>query len=419
MSTNSRTDVLVVGAGPVGLLTAIVLAEAGVKVTIIESEYRPATHSYACGLHPRSLAILAHLGLLKPVLLEARRLDRVAFYSSQGRETEATFAPLPVEYPFLLVLPQNRLEALLAERLTQLGCEVLWHHRLSTLHFELSCVTAEIDQVVGTATGSAIPHWDWVVGRTTQLVASYVVGADGHHSMVRRLTGIENEHLAPAEHYVVYEFASAARLDDEVRVVADGATKSVLWPLTDGKCRWSFQVAKAEVTEFGAKDRSRSWSEPAQTTQRTLERLRNRLKEHAPWFKATPEKVDWAVDIQFQHRLAKRYGRDRCWLAGDAAHQTAPAGIQSMNVGFLEAQDLATVLSRVILQNESPDQLLDYERTYQREWQRLLGSPNPALLPVGASRWLQENYIGLLTSIPASGDELNLLLGQIGLKARS
>ncbi len=415
MSRQLKTDVLVVGAGPVGMFTALLLAEAGVRVTLIDREDRPAAHSYACGLHPRSLALLNRLGLVEAVRNEARRLERVAFYSEKGREIELSFAALPAEFPHLLVLPQRSLEELLAGRLAALGCQVLWHHRLSALHPQPDGVHAEVDRLVGTGTGSAVPRWEWVVGSTLEVAAGFVVGADGHHSLVRRLLGIENDHLAAAELYVVYEFEPESPVPDELRVVVAEQRKSVLWPLPDGRCRWSFQLAASDETEFADKDRNPSWAEPALWAQRTRERLAHRLQVRVPWFDAGIRAVDWAVDIQFQHRLARQYGRDRCWLAGDAVHQTAPGGIQSLNLGLREAAELAGVLVRLLKDSGSTALLEEYERRYRSEWQWLLRTKGTLAAAPDALPWVKKHGEQLLSSLPATGDELTALLKQIRL----
>src|SRR5262249_14594468 len=102
-----KTDVLVVGAGPTGLLTALLLSEAGVDVTVIDREERTAARSYACALHSSSLALLDRLGLAATVLEHGRRIDTIGFYDGELRRAEIQLPQLDGDFPFLLVLPQS------------------------------------------------------------------------------------------------------------------------------------------------------------------------------------------------------------------------------------------------------------------------------------------------------------------------
>src|ERR1035437_1053389 len=95
-----RTEVLVVGAGPVGLLTAIVLAEAGIEVKIIDREDRTTSRSYACALHPRTLKLLEGMGLVAPVLEAGRRIEKIAFYDGAARQAEGKLSELGGAFPF-------------------------------------------------------------------------------------------------------------------------------------------------------------------------------------------------------------------------------------------------------------------------------------------------------------------------------
>jgi 2-polyprenyl-6-methoxyphenol hydroxylase-like FAD-dependent oxidoreductase len=255
-----------------------------------------------------------------------------------------------------------------------------------------------------------------VVQRTIEVSARFVVAADGHHSLVRRLLGIENERAADPEYYVVYEFEAAKPLPDELALVLDHGAASVLWPLAGGRGRWSFQLAEVkEAMEFAEKDRQAGWGEPASISERTRKRFQDRLATRVPWFTAGVKDVHWAVDIQFQHRLARQFGRDRCWLVGDAAHQTSPAGIQSMNVGLLEAEDLAGTLVRILRHGASADLLLEYSRTHQAEWRQLLGLNGGPPASNKANEWVRENAVRILRCLPAARTELGALLAQAGL----
>lgn len=417
MSRTLNTEVLVVGAGPSGLMTGLALAEAGVRVTVIDREQRPAARSYACGLHPGSLRLLQRLGLLDSMLAEGRRLTAVGLYSPAGvREAEVSLATLPAEFPFVLVIPQDKLEARLVARLAELDCQVLWHHRLASLDPAPDGVRAEVDQLVGTGTGYIVPRWEWMVGRTIAVRAAFVVGADGHHSTVRQALGVENERVAPPEHYAVYEFEPEAALPDELRLVLAEGAKAVLWPLPDRRCRWSFLLPGWEATEFAEKDRETAWGEAPEVAQRTRQRLEQRLAAHAPWFSKAMRLMDWAADIQFQFRLARQYGRGRCWLVGDAAHQTAPAGIQSMNMGLLEAEQLAGKLVQILRGDATEAVLSEYEQAGRGEWERLLGVRGAPQAGSTTTPWVARHARQILTSLPASGGELDRLLGQLGLR---
>src|SRR5579859_2484745 len=127
----SQTEVLVVGAGPIGLWTALLLAEAGIAVTIIDQESHTAARSYACGLHPRTLELLSRLGLAETLLAGGRRIEKLAFYGSDTREAELDFSGLAGSFPFMLIVPQSSVESLLEQRLGQAGVAVHWNHRFA------------------------------------------------------------------------------------------------------------------------------------------------------------------------------------------------------------------------------------------------------------------------------------------------
>ena len=110
MSRQNHTEVLVVGAGPVGMLTALLLAESGIRVKIIDQESRTATHSYACALHPHTLKLLGQAGLAADVQKLGHPVDAIAFYEGKVRRAELKLSELLVGSPGVVVLPQSALE---------------------------------------------------------------------------------------------------------------------------------------------------------------------------------------------------------------------------------------------------------------------------------------------------------------------
>ena len=97
----TKTDVLVVGAGPVGMFTALVLARSGVQVTVIDQEAGPATQSYACTLHPRTLALFDRFGLNAEILGNGHRVERIAYFDQAECRAELDLAHVRMEFPFV------------------------------------------------------------------------------------------------------------------------------------------------------------------------------------------------------------------------------------------------------------------------------------------------------------------------------
>jgi 2-polyprenyl-6-methoxyphenol hydroxylase-like FAD-dependent oxidoreductase len=410
-----QTEVLVVGAGPVGLLTALLLNEAGIEAKIIDREARTTARSYACALHPRTLKLLERMGLAAAVLDRGRRIQTIAFYDGESRRAEIRLSELGGDFPFLLILPQNAFEDLLEQRLRKAGAAVTWNHRFDDLKDEAETVVATVEEMGGTATGYIVPHWETVVKRRFPVRARYLVGADGPGSLVRQRLGIEHTRVAGPEFFAAYEFESEARGEDEVRVVLDEATTNVLWPLPENKYRWTFQMVKSEVPiEFPEKERR-----AVHFTQKTVdEKIRQYVekvtKQRAPWFTASVKEITWCTDVVFEHRMAKQFGRGRCWLAGDAAHQTGPVGVQSMNVGLSEAAALADNL-RKLLREHAPQSLLQtYNRERQDEWRRMLGLTGGLKTRSDTSVWAGERRARILPCLPGSEEDLTGLASQLG-----
>jgi 2-polyprenyl-6-methoxyphenol hydroxylase-like FAD-dependent oxidoreductase len=135
----------------------------------------------------------------------------------------------------------------------------------------------------------------------------------------------------------------------------------------------------------------------------------------APWFTAPVKQVTWCTEVAFEPCLAEAFGRGRCWLAGDAAHQTGPVGVQSMNQGFWEADVLAGQLRQILRHDKPLASLAAYERDARAEWRRLLGltgglRPRSDTLP-----WVRGNSARLLPCLPSAAGDLDRLAGQLNL----
>jgi 2-polyprenyl-6-methoxyphenol hydroxylase-like FAD-dependent oxidoreductase len=416
MPREEHIEALVVGAGPVGMLHALLLAENGVQVRIIDQEWRTASRTYACALHPRTLQILDRIALGREIMAAGRRIDKVAFYEGATRVSELNLGELSSAFPFVLVLAQSALEELLEQHLrNHREIQIDWNHHLSALRPDGDAVVATVEKLGVSAKGYIIPEMEWTVEKTEELRASFVVGADGANSAVAQMMGIGYDSAGESEFYAVYEFGSDWDAGDELRVVLDESTTSVLWPLPGGRFRWSFQLLEEHLRDFPAKERSSVIIEQPEMIQADTKFIEKLVAERSPWFKGAIHDIGWSTDVEFGRRLAKRFGQQRCWLAGDAAHQTGPAGMQSMNSGLAEAEQLAGLIRKVQIEKAPLDLLETYHHTGRQEWEQLLGLNRQIEAGPEAHPWVRERSARILPCIPASGNDLSRLASQIGL----
>jgi 2-polyprenyl-6-methoxyphenol hydroxylase-like FAD-dependent oxidoreductase len=176
MNSSRDTDVLIVGAGPVGLFLANECARRGLRCRILEAHASQSAYSKALAIFPRTLEILDMAGLVEPFLERANRVASVAIVSKGRALARMPFAPEGTPYPFIAMLPQNVTERLLVEQLQRKGVSV---------EYETTFVAAtEDDAGVSVTTDRK--------GRRTTLRASFVVGCDGAHSAVRHLLSLRH-----------------------------------------------------------------------------------------------------------------------------------------------------------------------------------------------------------------------------------
>jgi 2-polyprenyl-6-methoxyphenol hydroxylase-like FAD-dependent oxidoreductase len=288
---------------------------------------------------------------------------------------------------------------------------VQWNHRVAALEPAGDALTVRVQRLGKASSGYAVAHSGWVVDAETVKHPRYVIGADGHDSLVRRHIGIELQSTDEPSLYAVFEMAGNVALERELRIVLGARTTDVLWPLPGNRCRWSFELEDDQQL--------RLWREKSRMAFSLGERAFPHLgpgafgelvHERAPWFPL--DKVAdtaWSVLVRFERSLATRFGSGRAWLCGDAAHLAGPLAVRSMNVGLREARDLAERLANGLSGADAPALLEAYERERLAEWRGLLELERGA---VGARQGER-----ILACLPASGPELEQFRNLPALKA--
>lgn len=315
------TDVLIVGAGPVGLTAALVLTQRGHVVTVVDQQVEGANMSRAAVVHPHTLELLQPYGVTEALV---RRGVHTATFAIRDRDdllVAVPFDQLATRYPYTLMISQADTEAFLLDRLEQLGGKVI---RPAT--------------VTGVSQHEAGVEVAFADGQ--RVTARYVVGADGMHSTVREQTGIAFTGSTYAESFALADVRLSGGVpSDEVILYFSPAGLAVVAPLPDGLYRIVATVDDA----------------PQHPDAGFVQAL---LDGRGPV--AHPVVVDdvvWGSRFRVHHRIADAFRDRRVLLAGDAAHVHSPAGGQGMNLGIEDAVLLGELLSRVLA--GEPDHLLE------------------------------------------------------------
>ena len=355
------TDVLIVGAGPTGLMLANQLARRGVRVTVVDRHAGPARETRALGVQARTLEIYAQLGIVERAL-ELGRIATGANLWAQGRKTarvplgEAGRGLTP--YPYILILGQDDNERIMGDKLREAGVAVQWSTELVALAQAADKVTATLRQPDGTS---------------RQLEAAWVGGCDGAHSSVRELNAISFPG-APYEHafYVADTEATGSMVPGEVNVYLWRTGFHLLFPMR-GKDHWRI----VGILPPGLRDSKHA----------SIDDVLPSLRDEAGAGLAI-KACSWFSTYRIHHRAAQRFRDRRCFLLGDAAHIHSPVGAQGMNTGLQDATNLAWKLA-LVTQGRAHAALLDtYEAERLPVAQRLLATTDRAFRLVVSDSWL-------------------------------
>ena len=306
-------DVLIVGAGPTGLATAITCRRFGLAPLLIERLEQPAAVSKALAVWSASLEAFAAMGIVDRFLAAGRRMDHVRF--GDGRHELAamrTGEGVDSPWPQPILLPQSRTEALLTERLGELGGAVERGVELLALAQDAAGVTATLRRADGSE-------------QTCR--ARYLVGCDGGRSTVRHALDIPFDGHTEPRTFLLCDAPIAGGLDPASIYLwwHDGGT-AALFPV-EGDI-WRLIGVRAGDGEAPP----------------TAEEMQALLARHGPPGLALGAPT-WLATFRINDRLARSFRAGRCFLAGDAAHIHSPAGGQGMNTGLQDGVNLGWKLA--------------------------------------------------------------------------
>ena len=371
------TDVLIVGAGPAGLATAIGLAQAGVDFRIVDRLGEAQNTSRAAVIHAATLESLGRLGIAEHLIAQGIKAPDFRVRERDQVLLEVEFSALDSATPFALMIPQDETEAILTARLEQLGHRVIRPAQVTEITRQQDAAIVSLDR-----------------GSSQQSIkARLVIGADGEKSLVRATAGIG----FPGDTYGSFLLADV-HMDwplpaSEVGLFFARGGTLVVAPMSRSRFRVVAQLADA----------------PAQPSVADVQRI---IDLRGPSRGVLVHDVIWGSRFQVHHKLADRFREGPFLLVGDAAHVHSPAGGQGMNLGLRDAEALAAAVTGFL--QDGGGQLDVYAKERRASAQQVLDRTDRltklATLQAPAPRWLRNRLLNLFGRSPTIRKRLAQML---------
>jgi 2-polyprenyl-6-methoxyphenol hydroxylase-like FAD-dependent oxidoreductase len=353
------TEVLIVGAGPTGLVLALWLTRLGVRVRIVDKTAQPGTTSRALAVHARTLEWYRQIGLADAVVARGRTMAAINLWAAGTQVARAALGDIGTgisSFPYVLIFPQDEHERVLIDRLHQAGVDVERESEVVGFEEAAGRVRASVKRPDGT---------------TETCEAAYIAGCDGAHSVVRQALAIgfqggTYEHLF----YVADVEARGPAMNGELHAALDTSDFLAIFPLKqDGHARLVGIVRTAEHQH-----QELSWDD---VSTRVID-----------WMHLDVERVRWFSTYRVHHRVADGFRKGRAFLLGDAAHIHSPVGGQGMNTGIGDAVNLAWKLAAVLRGRGDASILDSYEPERIGFARRLVATTDRAFSGVTSNGWI-------------------------------
>jgi 2-polyprenyl-6-methoxyphenol hydroxylase-like FAD-dependent oxidoreductase len=329
------TDVIIIGAGPTGLVLALWLTRLGIRVRIVDKAAEPGTTSRALAVQARTLELYAQVGLADVVIAGGRRMEAINLWVAGKKAARAVFGEMGTglsPFPYALIFPQDEHERRLIERLAADGIEVERQTELVAFEETPDHVRARLKRADGS---------------TDACEAAYLAGCDGARSAVREALTIGFP--GGTYHHVFYVAdvdARGAAMNGELHAATDTTDFLLVFPMKEeGRAR----LIGTLRADAGDRHDDLSWDD---VSTRVIE-----------WMRIDVTRLHWFSTYHVHHRVADQFRKGRAFLLGDAAHIHSPVGGQGMNTGIGDAVNLAWKLAAV-LRGRATASILD---TYESE----------------------------------------------------
>ncbi len=400
METATKTDIIIVGAGPTGLSLAAQLIRYGIDFVIFDSKSGVTDLSKALVVHARSLEIYDQIGLAAPAVADGEIVQQATLMHDGKIAARLDFSDFGGQlspFPFFLAYEQSKNERLLYKYLQDNGEDVQWQTELESLTQDADGVSA----VVLAANGES-----------QTIAARYLVGCDGASSRTRHLLGLNfGGSTQPRLFYVAdveLEFQGAAA---SIYALFGSDAFGLMFPM-QGERHWRLVGNLPEYDDQS--DREITFAE-----------VETKLKQLAQIPLAIAN-VRWFSTYKVHTRHAETFGVGNCFLAGDAAHVHTPAGGQGMNTGIQDAYNLAWKLALALKGYAGEPLLASYNHERLANAKQLLATTDRAFDAMAGDHWytrffrnnILPSLAGLISRSSAVKELLFPMISQIGLNYR-
>lgn len=327
-------DIIIVGAGPIGLLLGNLLGSLNIKTLIIEKEFKRRIDSKAIGITPPSLGVFKKLGIDEQFVNKGVKVNNVMVHGTKRIIGRVTFDNIKSDYPFILSIPQIETETILENNIKKYNSvEIKKGTEFDSIEFR--------DEIL------LIRAKNLIFKEFELFKAKYIIACDGNKSDVRKFLKIPFIGNRYKYTFFMGDFIDKSGFNNEAHLFFTKYGPIESFPLPEGKRRWI--VKTKELLKNPDKD----------FLEREVEKKAGiNLKES--------EKISESP-FGVQHYLNKTYFKDRILFCGDSAHVMSPIGGQGMNTGFADAEFCCNILNNILTKNGDPYILFQKYQLYRKQ----------------------------------------------------
>jgi len=352
--SSANSQVLIVGAGPTGLVLALWLTHFGVRVRIIDKTAGPGTTSRALAVQARTLEFYRQMGFADDVVSRGIRIGAVSFWVAGKKKTRAVFGEFGANlspYPFALDFSQDEHERFLIDRLAAAGVHVERETELVSFDLAADRVLARLKKPDGSSETFETP---------------FLLGCDGARSVVRERLGIGFPGGTYSHLFFVADVnGSGPVMNGDIHVGLDRSEFLAVFPMKGDHRARLVGTIRDETTR--------------QRDELDWEDVNKRV---VAWMKIDVNRVNWFSSYRVHHRVADHFRQGRAFLLGDAGHIHSPVGGQGMNTGIGDAVNLAWKIAAVLKGRADASLLDSYEPERIAFARRLVATTDRAFIAV-------------------------------------